>query len=278
VRRLETRASSREWTSPAKVVDHRKAGCWGGCAPHPCPAFAAVGRYLLARHVFVCLSGEQAILLDLHRDQYLALSDESSRLLGHAVVDWPIVPTGPVSTQQEVDAAVGELAARGLITLDPLRGKPAGTIEYSQPTGTLIPPAQLFADSHGQQASSRASRLARIAIAAVQARLWLRLRSIEWIVNNLSRTEVRPPLDESAARKHVALFYAARPFLFSSRNACLFDSLALLLFLRQLGVYPHWIFAVRTGPFAAHCWLQSGHVVLNDTVDNVRSYTPIMSV
>ena len=237
-----------------------------------------MGRYLLARHVFVCLSGEQAILLDLHRDQYLALSDESSRLLGHAVVDWPIVPTGPVSIQQDVDAAVAELAARGLITLDPVRGKPAGTMKYLQPTETLVPLAQLFADSHGRQASLRASRLARIAIAAVQARLWLRFRSIEWIVNNLSRTQVRSTFDESPARNHVALFYEARPFLFSSRNACLFDSLALVLFLRQLGVYPHWIFGVRTGPFAAHCWLQSGHIVLNDTVDNVRSYTPIMSV
>jgi hypothetical protein len=237
-----------------------------------------VGRYLLARHVFVCLSGEQAILLDLHRDQYLALSDESSRLLGHAVVDWPIAPSGPVSTQQDVDAAVAELSARGLITLDPVRGKPAAMIEYLHPTGTLIPRAQLFADSHGRQASSRASRLAWMAIAAVQARLWLRLRNIEWIVNNLSRTEVRSPLDESAARNHVALFYAARPFLFSSRSACLFDSLALLLFLRRIGVYPEWIFGVRTGPFAAHCWLQSGHIVLNDTVENVRSYTPIMSV
>jgi hypothetical protein len=237
-----------------------------------------MGRYHLARHAFVCLCGEQAILLDLHRDQYLALSDESSRLLGHAVVDWPIVPTGPLSTQQGVDAAVGELAARGLITPDPLQGKPAGRPEFLQPTETLIPRAQLFADSHGRQASSRASRLARIAIAAVRARLWLRLRSIEWIVDNLSRTEVRSPLDESAARDHVALFYEARPFLFSSRNACLFDSLALLLFLRRLGVHPQWIFGVRTGPFAAHCWLQSGHIVLNDTVDNVRSYTPIMSV
>jgi hypothetical protein len=237
-----------------------------------------MGRYHLARHVFVCLCGEQAILLDLHRDQYLALSDESSRLLGHAVVDWPIMPTAPVSTQQGVDAAVGELAARGLITLDPLRGKPAGMTEFLQPTETLIPRAQLFADSHGLRACSRASRLAWIAIAAVRARLWLRLRSIEWIVNNLSRTEIRSPLDESAARDHVALFYEARPFLFSSRNACLFDSLALLLFLRRLNVHPHWIFGVRTGPFAAHCWLQSGHIVLNDTVDNVRSYTPIMSV
>src|SRR5436305_15092817 len=122
-----------------------------------------MGRYLLGRHVFVCLSGELAILLDLHRDQYLALSDESSRLLGHAVIDWPLLPTDAVSTQQKVDATVEELAIRGLITLDPVRGKPAGMIEHAQPTEALLPRAQLFADSSGERISSRASRLAWIA-------------------------------------------------------------------------------------------------------------------
>lgn len=244
-----------------------------------CPAFlscAAMGRYLLTSHVFVCISGEQVILLDLHRDQYLALSDESARLLGSVIVDWPVEPIGGV--QQNIDATVEELVARGLITLDPQQGKPAGMIEHPRPSETLLPQAQLFADSRSPRSSARALRFARIAVAAVQARLWLRFHSIEWIVNNLSRGEVRPPLDESAARCHVALFYRARPFLFSSRNACLFDSLALLLFLRRAGVYPQWVFGVRTGPFAAHCWLQSGSIVLNDTVDNVRSYTPIMAV
>jgi hypothetical protein len=237
-----------------------------------------MGRYLLARHVFICMSGEQAILLDLHRDQYLALSDESSRNLGTAVVDWPLVPAEAAGNQQNVEATVQELAGRGLITLDPLRGKPAGMIRHVQPTITLLPQTQLFADLSGQRSGSRALRLVSISIAAVQARLWLRFRSIEWIVDRLSGGSVHSRFDERIARSLVALFYEARPFLFSARNACLFDSLALLLYLRRLGVCPQWVFGVRTGPFAAHCWLQSGLIVLNDTVENVCSYSPIMAV
>jgi hypothetical protein len=49
-------------------------------------------------------------------------------------------------------------------------------------------------------------------------------------------------------------------------------------FLAMSGVSAEWIFAVRSNPFEAHCWVQSGSVVLNDVIDEVRAYTPIMRV
>jgi len=238
----------------------------------------ASGRYLLARHVFVCVPGEQAILLDLHHDQYLALGGEISRHLGRALVDWPLAPADGSDLEPGIDATIEELARRGLITLDPLRGKPAGVVNISLPAETLLPPASLFVDSRDSERAHRVWRLAWIVFSAMQARIWLRIRSIERIVTDLSRGQGHPPLDVTLARSLVTLFFDARPFLFSARDACLFDSLALLLFLRRWGVHPQWVFGVRTGPFAAHCWLQSGSTVLNDTVDNVRSYTPIMAV
>jgi hypothetical protein len=35
---------------------------------------------------------------------------------------------------------------------------------------------------------------------------------------------------------------------------------------------------VQTKPFAAHCWVQQGDVVFNDTPEHVRRYTPILAV
>jgi hypothetical protein len=35
---------------------------------------------------------------------------------------------------------------------------------------------------------------------------------------------------------------------------------------------------VQTRPFAAHCWVQHGDIVCNDTVEHVSGYTPIMVV
>jgi hypothetical protein len=69
-----------------------------------------------------------------------------------------------------------------------------------------------------------------------------------------------------------------RIFLFSHRDRCLHDSLALLEFLARYDIFPDWAFGVRARPFVAHCWVQHGDIVFNDTVEHVAGYTPIMVV
>jgi hypothetical protein len=69
-----------------------------------------------------------------------------------------------------------------------------------------------------------------------------------------------------------------RVFLFSSREECLHDSLAVLEFLARHELFPTWVFGVRARPFAAHCWVQHADIVLNDTFEHVSSYVPIMVV
>ncbi|HCY01912.1 MAG TPA: lasso peptide biosynthesis B2 protein, partial [Erythrobacter sp.] len=34
----------------------------------------------------------------------------------------------------------------------------------------------------------------------------------------------------------------------------------------------------RSDPFGAHCWVQHGEAVLNDTAEEVLRYTPILVV
>jgi len=235
-------------------------------------------RYLLRHHVFACMQGEQAILLDLRHDQYLALDGESTQHLGEAVIEWPATVSGQCGALQAIEGTIQQLLSRDLLTLNPRDGKPGAAVSIPVPTRTLLVPFEIPGDSAQTSKRLRPLRVAAVLGAAIRAKLWLRLRGIEWIVNTLTRKAARSALDETLAAELVSLFFDTRPFLFSARNACLFDSLALLLFLRRFGVCPAWTFGVRTGPFAAHCWLQSGSVVLNDSVDNVRSYTPIMAV
>jgi hypothetical protein len=52
----------------------------------------------------------------------------------------------------------------------------------------------------------------------------------------------------------------------------------LLEYLAWYRIFPTWVFGVQTRPFAAHCWLQHENIVLNDTVEHVTRYTPIMTV
>jgi hypothetical protein len=58
----------------------------------------------------------------------------------------------------------------------------------------------------------------------------------------------------------------------------LLDSLALLAFLRQRGLYADLVFGVIRQPFAAHCWVQARGVVLNDRLDRVAEFTPILVI
>ena len=43
------------------------------------------------------------------------------------------------------------------------------------------------------------------------------------------------------------------------------------------GIATQWLFGVRTWPFAAHCWLQIGNLVVGDRLERVRFYTPILA-
>lgn len=57
---------------------------------------------------------------------------------------------------------------------------------------------------------------------------------------------------------------------------CLLRSFLLLRLLRRQGHDAMWVFGVTTWPFAAHCWLQVEDLVLDDELDRVATYTPIM--
>lgn len=57
--------------------------------------------------------------------------------------------------------------------------------------------------------------------------------------------------------------------------SCLSDSIALATYLALHGEFAHIVFGVTDVPFSAHCWVQVGNLVLNDTVGNATAYAPI---
>jgi hypothetical protein len=57
----------------------------------------------------------------------------------------------------------------------------------------------------------------------------------------------------------------------------LFESLALLEFLARYNFFPQVVFGVVADPFQAHCWLQEGSTILNDDLERVGRYRPILS-
>ncbi|HEY2707198.1 MAG TPA: lasso peptide biosynthesis B2 protein [Caulobacteraceae bacterium] len=86
------------------------------------------------------------------------------------------------------------------------------------------------------------------------------------------------PQDPTTALRHDAqVFDQLSPFA-PFHGECLFRAFVLLAYLRLEGRDATWVFGVRTYPFQAHCWLQVGDVVLNDAVERICAYTPILAV
>ncbi|MNN96111.1 hypothetical protein D3C81_2150420 [compost metagenome] len=49
-------------------------------------------------------------------------------------------------------------------------------------------------------------------------------------------------------------------------------------FLARRGLHADVVFGVIGDPFSAHCWLQAGTLVLNDSIGNIDTYTPIRAI
>lgn len=89
------------------------------------------------------------------------------------------------------------------------------------------------------------------------------------------------PLSDAALGAEIArcvsAFRAGLPWI-PRQEVCLHRSFMLLSFLAERGMAADWVFGVRTWPFAAHCWVQIGPLVVGDDLHKVVRYTPILVV
>lgn len=85
------------------------------------------------------------------------------------------------------------------------------------------------------------------------------------------------PTESPQAAAIIRAFEQAR-LLRSAADRCLPRSLALCLCLAARHLPANLVFGVKLAPFGAHCWVQAGDCVLNDTVEEVRRYSPILIV
>jgi hypothetical protein len=181
-------------------------------------------------------------------------------------------------TRRHPDAStiIRELENAGVLTEHTI-----GRTERPSPVQDAITPATDLAVSDETSVRVRVLDVLLFTTSAIRAAATLRFSKIDRIVAAVSRRSGRGQslihADLDRVRRAFIVFSTLRPF-FPKEYLCLFDSLALLNFLAHYDLFPRWIFAVKMDPFAAHCWVQEGSVVLNDSIEYVRNYTPIMSV
>lgn len=233
--------------------------------------------YYLSKHAFACLSGTSVVLLDLKADRYLALDASRACALDGLVAGWPSLAMAASSPSANAgDRIAASMVKRGLLTSEPSQGKTLTPPPVAEPVDTAID----LADAH--ETPLRLKHLLSFAVALTTAGFNLRFRSMQWIVDDVRRRRVKvlggDDQDELSVRDQARLFDRMRAFTYNTRDACLLDSLAMLYFLLREGLQPQWVIGVRSSPsFMAHSWLQHGGTVLNDSIDHVSVYTPIMA-
>lgn len=235
-----------------------------------------MAQYWLAQHVHLCVTNEHVVLLDLKRDKYLGVGPRQMPALASNVKGWPIAV--PDAGTTHADGLLEKMLANGMLTTDAAQGKEAVPAHMPRPEAVLIE------EDFDRRPRVSFMQLAGFVRASIGSRLALRWRSIEDVIIRVQRRKQGAAsgasgFDFAAARAHVDAFLYLQPLLFGARDdLCLPNSLALVNFLARRGFHPTWVFGVQTAPFAAHCWVQAGDVVINDTPDHVRRYAPILTV
>ncbi len=246
-------------------------------SPLQTAARMAITKYFLRHDVFLCVAKRYCVFLDVEHDRYLAIQRNAIDSLGAWLEGWGgTIARNRIEPRQPDNAAniASELSRLGILTDVPPDGKPVRPEMISAP----INDAAL-----GEYRPSSAAVLRQgvnLVFSTARARRTLETRSFQSTVRGVTVRRYRAAghrhVDLHAEARLVAIFnvwraYYIHPYL------CLFDSLCLLEFLARHAFFPRWVFGVNAEPFQAHCWLQEGSMVLNDTVERVSAYTPIMS-
>ena len=234
--------------------------------------------YQLAPFVFACMTGRNCMFLDLRQDRYLSVPQELMDALAPQIHGWQL-SSHPHEARATLCTDTVPLA-EDMLAAGILRPYQSGTaVPRPQPppaTGDLASLSSADCDRNsGNCWMSVSSALASADCALRVLPLW---RIVARISAHAQSTGKPPHADLlSRAATLTRCFREIRPW-YPRDYLCLFDSLALTRYLHHHHIWTCWIFGVREDPFAAHCWVQYGGIVLNEHIDRAHLYTPIMAI
>lgn len=202
--------------------------------------------------VSFCVADHQLIFLKLDEDRYV----RPGAALNTGAIDW--LATGGANDTPPPEALRNSLLER----TDGPSPFPAPAMHAPATEALVIPRI-------AQVGTAPAA-----AAALIRARLEVVTRPLARILETRERRtaapRVRAPMNDDASR-----FGGARAWLPMKRR-CLPDSLALFDHLTARGHRPRLLFGVVPEPFAAHCWVQHDGTILNDSLDTISRFTPIL--
>jgi hypothetical protein len=228
-------------------------------------------RFLLTPHTYVAKVESAVILLDSLSDDYI-LVEPHLALAFIEIISGARDPYSPLNG--EIAELVRNLERRGSITSDPDSGKPleiesmfTGNLEVPGPHIAAIPKA-------------RGHHVLNVIWGLGAAFYLLNIRGLPGATRHLSglRVKSRSIKRTADASELVEIYHRVRPFFYSAKDKCLFNSLSMILFLSRYGIVPYWCFGVKLNPFEAHCWAEDEKYLYNDRYSRTWRFTPIMKI
>lgn len=195
------------------------------------------------------------VFLDLAKDRYFCLD-------GALATSWRAALSDCADADQ-----IASLRTNGFIALRdgrPLRECPDGVARRSALDGQGTTFGRLAAVGHAWRVARMRRRLASGGLGDAVA------------MYAEAKTRALPRQYAEALLAPIARSFTGLDLLATRLDRCLPRSLALATFLAKSGFAPEIVFAVRLGPFAAHCWVECGGLLMNDRYERVRQFRPIL--
>lgn len=200
------------------------------------------------------------IFLDLHADRYFGLDADAERVVDNLIAKSPL-------SDPERTIAEG-LKSSGLLTVTDRPDAPVMCRSLPLARSSLL---------DGALPPTKVSGVGRAALALYRSHLALKIFGLEHSLRMLSR---RAKMNAGAIKapspdQTMAEFQRAAT-LVTAYDQCLPHSLALARALAEQGIAHSLVIGVHLRPFHAHCWVQQGDTLINDSVDVTREFSPIL--
>ncbi|WP_156842955.1 lasso peptide biosynthesis B2 protein [Novosphingobium aquimarinum] len=212
-----------------------------------------------------CTVEGRTIFLDEGKSRYFCIPADVDRAFQHTILANGKLDDGP-------DTAL----ITDLISLEIIDG------ENAEGSGLTSPPSVAEPNEDLTAYSAHVAPAVEIAAAVFE-----RLRSKE-IATRRHIADVRCLIERERLRfahRHsgcnpasnlgLSAAFEVSDFVFGRNDRCLPRAIALIRRCLRLGHNAHLVIGVRINPFTAHCWVQQGSLVIGDSIDVARIYTPI---
>jgi len=217
--------------------------------------------YRLRAGVHDCEADGATTFLDVDADRYFGLPATCQEAFTY------LVENGAAS-EAHVAALAPLTAAKLLVPTD---------IDDGFPLPTMVPEVR---ESVLDVIDARPSpwQFLRAWVCQAEAKRELSRKPLSQVLSNLSnRKAVTGQHKGPPSHKALAAFLETS-IVTQNQDQCLRRSIAMVNYLAHYACQPLFVIGVRNNPFEAHAWVQYEGMALNDDVEKISRFTPILAI